>query len=205
MRIERVDGGKIKVVVDSNDVKVWNVDLKNFTDNTPEAQDMFWFALKQAQTNLNFNVGKAQLLVETVPDGEDGYVLYISRMEDEKELSEALIRAGKRAHPAQMKARPSGRPGTLLRIFKFGSFEELCLGAKEVREMFSGKSRVVKYMGEYCLELLPDDSFYLFRIDNILTEFGSRVKNPTAFQGILAEHGVVMIENDALETINQHF
>lgn len=205
MRIERIDGSKIKVVVDSNDVKVWNVDLKNFTDNTPEAQDMFWFALKQAQTNLNFNVGKAQLLVETVPDGDEGYVLYVSRMEDEKALAEALVRAGKKAHSAQIKARPSGRPGTLLRIFKFENFEDLCLGAKEVRELFSGKSRVVKYMGEYCLELLPDDSFYLFRIDNILSEFGRRAKNAEAFQGILAEHGVVMMEQDALETINQHF
>ncbi len=205
MRIERIDGSKIKVVVDGNDVKVWNVDLKNFTDNTPEAQDMFWFALKQAQTNLNFNVGKAQLLVETVPDGDEGYVLYVSRMEDEKELAEALVRAGKKAHHAHIKARPSGRPGTLLRIFRFGNFEDLCLGAKEISQMFSGKSRVVKYMGEYYLEILPDDSFYLFRIDNILSEFGSRVKSAEPLQGILAEHGVVMMAENALETINQHF
>ncbi len=205
MRIERVDGRKIKVVVDNNDVKIWNVDLKNFTDNTPEAQDMFWFALKQAQRDVNFNVGQSQLLVETVPDEEEGYVLYISRMENEKELADALIRAGKRAHPAQMKARPSGRVGTLIRIFRFETFEELCLGAKEVCEMFSGKSHVVKYMGEYFLELFPDDSFYLFRIDNVLSEFGRRIKDAVAIQGILAEHGEVMVEDNALETIEKHF
>ena len=81
MKIERINENKIKVIVNRDDVKVWNVDLKNFTDNTPEAQDLFWFAIRQAEQDVDFRVGKAQLLVETLPTGNDGFVMIISIFE----------------------------------------------------------------------------------------------------------------------------
>ncbi|MBR5155247.1 MAG: adaptor protein MecA [Clostridia bacterium] len=205
MRIERLDENKIKVTVGGDDIKMWNVDLKNFTDNTVEAQDMFWFALKQAEQDVNFTVGQAQLLVETMPDGDEGFVLFISRIESEAALSDALIRAGKRAKQTEIKARRRGRVSTLLRIFKFRDFEDVCVGVGEIRELYMGKSRLIKYQDEFYLELIPLDSFGFFEMENILSEFAQKSKQPLTLQGVLNEHGKVLIAADAVSVISNNF
>ncbi len=205
MRIERLDENKIKVTVGGADIKMWNVDLKNFTENTVEAQDMFWFALKQAEQDVNFTVGQAQLLVETMPDGDDGFVMFISRIESEAALSEALIRAGKQAKQTELKARRRSRLSTLLRIFKFRDFEDVCLGVGEIRELYMGRSRLVKYNNEFYLELIPLDSFGFFEMENILSEFAEKIRQPLALQGMLNEHGKVLIASDAVAVIANNF
>ncbi len=205
MRIERLDENKIKVTVCGADIKMWNVDLKNFTENTLEAQDMFWFALKQAEQDVNFTVGQAQLLVETMPDGDDGFVMFISRVEDESALAEALIKAGKHAKQTELKARRRSRLSTLLRIFKFSDFEDVCRGVSEIRELYMGRSRLTKYQNEFYLELIPLDSFGFFEMENILSEFAEKIKNPLSQQGVLNEYGRVLIAADAVSVISNNF
>ncbi len=205
MRIERLNENKIKITVCGDDIKMWNVDLKNFTDNTAEAQDMFWFALKQAEQDVNFTVGQAQLLVETMPNGDEGFVMFVSRLENETELAAALIKAGKNAKQTEFKARRKGRVCPLLRIFKFCDFEDVCKGVGEIHELYMGKSRLIKYMGEFYLELMPLDSFGLFEMENILSEFAEKVKQPLGLQGVLNEHGKIMIARDATSVIANNF
>lgn len=205
MRIERMSENKIKVIVSGDDIRMWNVDLKNFTDNTPEAQDMFSFALKQAEQDVDFRVGQSQLMVETMPSGDDGFVLMISRLESEKELAEALIRAGKHVRQAEFKVRRKHRLAPLLRIYRFDDFEVLCQGISEIHEIFMGSSRLTKYQGSFYLELLPIDTFGFFEIENILSEFSEKIKKPVVLQGVLNEHGQPMIECEAVQTLARNF
>ena len=205
MKIERMTENKIKITIGNEDIKMWNVDLKNFTDNTPEAQDMFWFALKRAEQDVNFTVGKAQLLVETMKSEEDGFVMFVSRMENETELAEALIRAGKAVRRTELKSGRKNIPEPLFRIFRFKDFEDVCRGVSCISEMFLGTSKLWKHDGEFYLELLPIDSFGIFEIENILSEFADKSKTPLAMQGILGEYGKLMIKSDAIAVICRHF
>ena len=205
MKIERIDDNKIKVLVGEDDIKRWNVDLKNFTDNTPEAQDMFWFALKQAEQDVNFSVGKAQLMVETMPAEEDGFVLIISRMESEADLAAALVRAGKQLKQSEFRMRRKRQTAPLFKIFVFDDFEDVCAGVAQIRELFIGASRLTKYNGRFYLELTPIDSFGFFEIENILSEFAEKSKNPALIQGVLNEHGLVMIESDVISVVSENF
>ena len=205
MKIERMTENKIKITIGNEDIKMWNVDLKNFTDNTPEAQDMFWFALKRAEQDVNFTVGKAQLLVETLEAGEDGFVMFISRLENETELARALIKAGRQVRRNEIKPNPRRRREPPIRIFKFREFEDICRGVSCISEAFLGASRLWKYSGEFYLELLPVDTFGIFEIENILSEFSEKSKEPFAMQGMLSEYGKVMIENDAVAIICRNF
>lgn len=205
MRIERLDENKIKITIGSDDIRMWNVDLKNFTDNTPEAQDMFWFALKRAEQDVNFTVGRAQLLVETAQLGEEGFVMFISRLKNETELAEALLRAGKQIRRNEIKTGRRKRATTLLRIFKFKDFEDVCRGVAEIRELYLGTSKLWKYNGEFYLEMLPIDSFGFFEIENILSEFSEKNKQPMFMQGVLNEHGNSMIDSEAVAIISRNF
>ena len=205
MRIERISMNKIKVLVNRDDVRAWNVSLKNFTDNTPEAQELFWFALKRAERDVDFTVGKAQLLVETLATANDGFVMIISKIDDEAELCETIARSGKSVKMAEIKLarRPKSQP--LLRIFRFDSFDTLCEGLSEINELYIGESRVIKHEDGFYLEIKPQDTFGIFEIENILSEFSEKVKKPTVMQGVLEEHGRVMIDSDAVEIIMKNF
>ena len=134
-----------------------------------------------------------------------GAKTYISRIDNETELADALVKAGKRAKQSEFKSRHKGRMYPLLRIFKFSDFEDLCCGIKEIHELYIGKSRLLKYMGNFYLELLPQDNFGNFEMDNILSEFGEKAKRPLMLQGVLNEHGKLMIAADAVNIIATNF
>ncbi len=206
MYIERLDENRIKITVDGDDIKEWNVDLKNFTENTAEAQDLFWCALRQAEREVNFKVNQnSQLMVETMPNGDEGFFLYVSLIEDEAELVSALIKAGKHVKQTEFRTRRRTRSRFAVSIFRFNDFDDLCNAAKEVCELFIGSSRLIKYSGSFYLELTPPDSFAIFEVDNILSEFADKIKQPQIFQGVLNEHGKLMIAHDAVSKIACNF
>lgn len=205
MRIERINENKIKVTVNRDDVKVWNVNLKNFTDNTPEAQDLFWYALRQAEQDVSFSVGKAQLLVETAAIGNDGFVMIISKLQNEADIAEALMHTGKKLKQTDFKIcrRPKTTP--LMRIYRFKDFDALCQGVAEICELYLGNSKLFKYKNSFYLEITPKDSFGFFEIENILSEFGDKIKKATLMQGILNEHAELMIFENAIDIIIKNF
>ena len=55
------------------------------------------------------------------------------------------------------------------------------------------------------LEIKPQDTFGFFEIENMLSEFAEREKKPSVMEGILNEHGTVMIDKDAIEVIMKNF
>ena len=205
MRIERVNEDKIKIEIDAGDIRAWNVDIKNFTENTPEAQDMFWHALKQAERDVDFRVGTSQLMVETIPTPDNGFTMLISKIKKEEDIAEALMKTGKRIKQAEFKIQRRRKSISLLRIFRFGDFESLCDGIHEIYELYIGESRLIKYHGEFYLELKPRDSFGLFELENILSEFAEKSPNPLTLQGVLNEHGLIMIKDSAVSLLADNF
>lgn len=205
MKIERLSENKIKIIVDAADIRAWNVDLKNFIDNTPEAQDMFYHALKQAERDVDFCIGKAQLMVETLPLTDNGFVMMVSKLENESDVAEALQRTGKRIKQTEFKIRRRSRAHSLLRIFRFDDFESLCDGVREIFETYIGESRLIKYQGGFYLELLPRDTFGLFELENILSEFSAKMTAPLTLQGVLNEHGLVLMKDNAVSLIAENF
>ena len=205
MRIERVDENKIKIEIDAGDIRAWNVDIKNFTENTPEAQDMFWYALKQAERDVDFRVGKSQLMVETVPAENNGFTMLVSKIKNEEEIAEALLKTGKRIKQTEFRIQRRRKSTSLLRIFKFEDFESLCDGVREIYELYIGESRLIKYQGSFYLELKPRDSFGLFELENVLSEFSEKASSPLILQGVLNEHGLVMMKESAVMLLADNF
>lgn len=206
MRIEKINDNKIKVVVNKEDVKIWNVNMKNLTDNTPEAQDLFWFALRQAEKDVDFKVGEAQLLVEALPSNTDGFIMIISKVDAKTSVIDLLEESGKMPCSAmEIKVKKRTRKAPLVNIFKFEDFEDVCKCMEQIKDIFSGRSSLYKYKDEFYLKIVPYDAMMFFEAENILTEYSKRVINPAIMEGILKEYGVAMIKEDAFETILAYF
>lgn len=200
IRIERINDNKIKVEINSEDSKVWNVSLKNLTDNTPEAQNLFRHALKQAQEKLNFSIGSSQLVVEAIPLATEGFIMIISKVNYKSHLNTVLNLKTK-----DFKLKKDSDTNTPVGVYKFHNFDDLCDAAEEIFELFYGKSIVYKYNENYYLALLPNDMFGFYETDNKLSEFSDKVKNPMAVLGMLSEHGLAMIPTDAIDTLSRYF
>lgn len=205
MYIEKINDNKIKVTVNKEDIKIWNVNMKNLTENTPEAQDLFWFALRQAEKDVDFKVGKEQLLVEAAPSGAEGFVMMISKMEPGTDIMDALGKGRPGRRPVEIRALRRSRMDALINIFKFTDFDSVCHCVAQLKANFSGKSSLYKYEDNFYLVLVPSDTVNFFEAENVIMEYSSRVQSPIITEGVLREHGTLMIEEFAFETILTYF
>ena len=200
MRIERISDNKIKVEINSEDIRVWNVNIKNLTDNTPEAQNLFRHALKQAEEKLDFCIGSSQLMVEAIPLSSDGFVMIISKVKSKPDINTFL-----KVKSTEVKLKKVTEKSAPAGVYKFLSFDDLCSGIEEIYNLFYGKSSVYKYKENFYLALLPSDLFGFYEADNKLSEFSEKIKNPLAAMGLLKEHGSVMIAEDAIDILASYF
>lgn len=205
MHIEKINENKIKVTVNKEDIKIWNVNMKNLTDNTPEAQDLFWFALRQAEKDVDFRVGEAQLLVEALPSNAEGFVMLISKMDPGANVLDAIEKGPLRRRAMDIKVKKRNRSAALTNIFRFDDFENLCKCMGQIKELYGGKSTLYKYKERFYLVLIPYDTMMFFEAENVIMEYASRVSSPALYEGVLKEHGQVMIKENAFETIMAYF
>lgn len=205
MRIEKLSDSKIKVTVNKEDIKIWNVNMSNLTDNTPEAQDLFWFALRQAEKDVDFRVGEAQLLVEAMPVCGEGFVMIISKMAPGTDVMDAISQNGRVRKAMDIRVKRRNRSVAPVNIFRFSDFEDVCEGVRQIGTSFCGKSALYKYKNTFYLILIPYDAMNFFETENIISEFGSRVQNPHISDGVLREHGKQLIKEFAVETMLAHF
>lgn len=207
MRIEKVNENKIKVFVNREDSRAWNVNIKKLTDNAPEAQDLFWFAMKQAEKDVAFVADGAQLLVEVMPSTvADGFVMTISKISSETELNEALTRGTRaRIRPSEVRVKKKSKMALPVYIYKFDDFEDLCMALNRVNGAFYGRSSLYKYQENFYLYMMPFDNFLFFETENILLDFAHKISEAQKFIGYLNEYADLMIEEGAAEIITQYF
>jgi len=200
MRIERISDNKIKVEINSEDIKVWNVSIKNLTDNTPEAQNLFRHALKQAEEKLDFCIGESQLMVEAIPLKSDGFVMIISKVDSKSDIGNLF-----KINASSVKHKRNTEKPVTIGVYKFLNFDNLCNGVEEIYNLFFGKSSVYKYKDNYYLTRFRSDLFGFYENDNKLSEFSEKVQNPIATIGLLSEHADIMIREDAVDILTSYF
>ena len=83
MRIEKINDNKIRIFVTFDDLEERDIDLSSFNYNCPETQELFWDLMEQAELELGFETHESQLCIEAVTDVEQGFVITITKVEDD--------------------------------------------------------------------------------------------------------------------------
>ena len=86
MKIERFGENRIRIFVSYDDLEERDIDLDSFAYNSPETQELFWDLMEQAEIELGFEVQESQLCIEAVSDVEQGFVITITRIEEENDF-----------------------------------------------------------------------------------------------------------------------
>ena len=66
MQIEKVNKNKLKVILNTNDLKENHIDLNTFMANSLESQELFLDILDLAEEEFGFYVDNSKLVIESV-------------------------------------------------------------------------------------------------------------------------------------------
>jgi len=198
MRIEKISENKIRIFVSFDDLEERDIDLSTFNYNSPETQELFWDLMEQAELELGFETHESQLCIEAVTDVEQGFIITITKIDDDSDFESIHKFIKNRYRRNDLKLRKkTGNTGSMVMIYNLESFDDLCNLCSRLKPLYSGESSAYQCEGSYYLVLKRmDDTEY--RIENILTEYGDRVLNVMFFEGYLNEYGTLMVENDAV-------
>jgi adapter protein MecA 1/2 len=201
MRIEKIGDNKIRIFVTFDDLEERDIDLTSFNYNSPETQELFWDLMEQAELELGFETHESQLCIEAVTDIDQGFVITITKIEDDGDFESIhkFIKNRYRRNDLRIKKKTDNICSTVL-IYNVDSFDDLCQLSARLDPLFYGDSSVYQCEGSYYLVLKRVEGMGhdLSRIENILAEYGDRVMNVLFFEGYLNEHGRMMLEKDAI-------
>ena len=207
MRIEKINDNKIKVMIDDDEARAWNISFKNISENTPEVQEMFWTAIRLAEKNVDFSIDGAKLFVEAVKgeNAQDGFGMMITRVASQDELQAAIQNCTYRGRLKRTQLKTEKRVSLGKHIYKFLEFETVCAAAEEISSLYQGESVLYKYGGVFYLYLMPEDGCAFSDAEALLLEFASKVQNCQYMHGRLNEYGELMIQERAISVLQEYF
>ena len=191
MRIERISDNKIKAYISQEELKSWNVSIKNFAEKTPEAQKLFWHVVREAQRCVDFSAEHSQLLVEATGSENTGFEMTISRLPLAKKT---------KTEKTKTETPEENKP----LVYQFVDFENICLSLEKVGQRFKGESNLYKLDNKYFLILYPENLNIFNGIEHIILEYGKKCINDISVE-LIKERGKQLISNDAVEIILRHF
>ncbi|MCK9479353.1 MAG: adaptor protein MecA [Firmicutes bacterium] len=203
MKIERIAPNKIKITLSIEDLKEWDINFENLTHNSPEAQELFWNLIRRAETEAGFSAEGSQLVVEAMPIKNDGFVMIITKVEEDDNNAQRYIRPKiKRDVRPKKRVRIVSNP----LIFQFENLEDVISACKSIKSRFTGESTLYKHKDSYYLMLNILNDFVAEDIDVMLADFAQKETYGVALKaGELAEHGLLLIESNTVGTMCTHF
>jgi len=198
----------IRVTISSNDLEERNIDLNILNYNTPAAQEFFWDLMEQAEEQLGFNLSDSQLLIEPLSNSNEGFVITITKIDEDGDFESIQKYIKSRLKKSDLRVKKKSRKVcSPLFIYSFKNIDDVCSLAGKLESLYVGESTLFRCKSTYYLTFtrsgLVDDNSKMFEL--ILNEYGMKIANVNFFEGYLNEYGETMIENNALEVLNQYF
>jgi len=208
MKMERVNENKIRITVPFTDLENRNLNLTSFNYNNPEAQELFWDMMEQAETELGFDATTSQLCVEAYPGTEDDFIITITRLPDMEEFESIQKYIKNKYTKRELRTkRKTKKLIVSIVLYSFRDVDDACMMAKVLSDVYNGESSLYRCSDTYYLQFCKN-GFTVIDFKDIepqLGEYGDRVLNTGFYEGYLNEYGEKLIMNNAIETINEYF
>jgi len=208
MKIERIGENMIKITLSVDDLEERNIDLESLNYNSPAAQELFWDMMEQVEDQLGFSLSDSQFIIEPVPDIDEGFIITIARMDDEGDFESIQKYIKSKIKKSELKAkRRTRRIYSTLLIYAFNNIEDLRQLSKNISPIYNGESSLYKHENTYYLVLLRSNFTVSDKkkLETMLSEFGTKITNVNFFEGYLNEYGSKLVEDNAIDVINNYF
>ena len=193
MKIEKLNENKLKITLDSNDLKTRNIDLKSFISNTPESQDLFWDIMQDAEKEFGFNVDESMVYVEAHVNPTGNFTLTITKS---NQNTKAMPKPKEKSKNFKLKRKEESE-SLDNSVFEFTSIDNLRSFSKIASEDDFANTSLYEYNKNYYLYV--EKCF-----DNTILEYSNKMYNKSLCMAKIEEYGKTIIPNDALNQIKSN-
>lgn len=207
MKIEKLTENKIRVIVNSEDLKNNNLDYQTIMEKPIESQKLFLEMLLKAEKEVGFYTEGYKLLVEAFSSSDGLFVFTITKYV-EKPITP----------PNKLKVTPKKKikhvnPKSTTSIYQFSSFEEFCEFCTAIHNTACQSKQLAKNIALYLfndtyyliLSNINTESVYIHIFYSTISEFASLASHSETFKMKLLEHGKAIMKRNAIETGIKYF
>ena len=207
MKIEILTENKIRVIVNSEDLKKNNLDYQTIMEKPIESQKLFLEMLLKAEKEVGFYTEGHKLLVEAFSSSDGLFVFTITKyMEKTTSSNKLKVKPKKKIKNVNPKSNTT--------IYKFSSFEEFCQFCTAIHKI--GKIQSKQLAKNIALYLFNDtyylilshintESSHIHTFYSTISEFASLASHSETFRLKLLEHGKSIMKKNAIETGMKYF
>ena len=214
MKIEKLNEDKIRIILNTDDLKEKKIDLHTFLSNSVESQAVFLDMLDTAEKEIGFITDNYKIMIEALAISEGGFVLTITRISPDSEKFKPYTHKKK----LRIKRKTPSLDFKNL-IYAFPSFDVFCDFCKSLYnsnpnsilyiENFSKQISLYRYNDEYFLVLSDVSSIPEIQLSkkfcSCIVEFGNYVSNSRIYENKIKEYGQNIISHNAISTCLRYF
>ncbi|OPZ87682.1 MAG: Adapter protein MecA 2 [Firmicutes bacterium ADurb.Bin419] len=208
MKIEKINDNKIKVTISLSDLQERNIDFDALNYNSPATQELFWDMMEQAEIQFGFNTAESQLAIEASPDDGDGFVIFITKLDDDGDFESIQKYIKNKFKKSDLRVKKkSQKVCSSIIIYSFENLDHLISLCDRIKFIYTGESSLYKLKDTYYMMLTKNT----FSVENVkyfealLNEYGKKVTNTLYYEGYLEEYANKIAEYNAVELITSYF
>ena len=187
MKIEMPESGKIKILLDMEDMKALDISFEEMDYSNIETRRVIWTLLDEARRELNADIDPSgRMLIEVAPSEGGGCIMYFTVLAPE----------------------PSARPRRLLMkkplkpvVYEFDSVDSLLSIGDGVKFLSADRPKSELYIlgGKYRLIIYPSDPNGA--LTTVISEYGTCSGEGLIAAAYTREHWSLLSEGNALDNI----
>ena len=211
MKIEKISDTQIRFTLSKTDLEERNIKITELAYGSEKTHLLFQEMMRQAHAECNFESENTPLMVEAMPIGKSHVVIVVTKISDSIEEERALNLLPCSHANDQFKTHGLQEPkqevlSEVLAIFSFNNLDDVVQASKRLHDYFMGQSRLYKNDSQYFLVIHEEThaAYAMLEAETVLYEYGDRHISSGLSESYLKEHGVLMIECQAVEKLAWH-
>lgn len=212
MKIEKLTENKIRVIINSQDLKDNHIDLHTLMTKTLENQSLFFDMLSKAEQEVGFYTDGCRLLIEAFSSADDNFVFTITKYKKtESDLSEENNISPRKKIKVKRKSVNLKSANAIYCFEEFENFCNFCQFLNNIQQFESKKMSkdfsLYWYQNKYYLTISNINITYpnLKNFYSAISEFGKSIHFSNSFQNKLLEYGKVIMRKNAITTGIKYF
>ena len=190
MKIEKLSDERIKVTLQSIDMKKWNITYESLSADTPETNDAVWNIILKITEETGVDFKNCRLTIEVVRASSGNCVLFINKKE----------------HQIRYKYKRKNCLREMASVYRFKNLDDVINFTKNNLYycfLFDGKNSIYRYNNELLLVInyAPELKKYFQAFNDRICEYADISKKNVLYASFIDEHFKPIIRKNALKIL----
>ena len=212
MKIEKINDNQIKFLLTNEDLREREIKLSVLAQGSEKAQAFFRDIMTEAMLDCGFDASNTPLMIEAMPVTMDTVMIIVSKVNKDVEIDKVISLS-----PRSLDERKYKQSGVKkiddfkehneniddeqeIYIYSFKNLDDIISLSSRLYEIYNGKNILYKYQDRYFLSL-QKNTLLISDIESILSEYGKKHISNIISKYYLAEHGEIIIKDNALSIL----